>query len=94
MQKRKLMEQGFRWAKFMGPIRQVMARGMECACAPLGQIRLEGQELNAEPQLNQPRLIYFREPRSTNIANPPTNSKTVEGSGTGVWTMSSTAIHE
>ncbi len=28
-QKRKLIEQGFGWAKFVGPIRQVMVRGLE-----------------------------------------------------------------
>lgn len=28
-QKRKLIEQGFGWAKFIGPIRQVMVRGLE-----------------------------------------------------------------
>ena len=28
-QKRKLIEQGFGWAKFIGPIRQVMARGLK-----------------------------------------------------------------
>ena len=28
-QKRKLIEQGFGWAKFMGPIRQVMVRGLK-----------------------------------------------------------------
>ena len=28
-QKRKLSEQGFGWAKFMGPIRQVMVRGLK-----------------------------------------------------------------
>ena len=28
MQKRKLIEQGFGWAKFIGPIRQVMVRGI------------------------------------------------------------------
>ena len=28
-QKRKLIEQGFAWAKFIGPIRQVMVRGLE-----------------------------------------------------------------
>jgi hypothetical protein len=27
--KRKLIEQGFGWAKFVGPIRQVMVRGIE-----------------------------------------------------------------
>ena len=29
MQKRKLIEQGFGWAKFIGPIRQVMVRGIK-----------------------------------------------------------------
>ncbi|WP_312262203.1 transposase, partial [Limnohabitans sp.] len=28
-QKRKLIEQGFGWAKLVGPIRQVMVRGLE-----------------------------------------------------------------
>jgi hypothetical protein len=28
-QKRKLIEQGFGWAKFIGPIRQVMVRGLK-----------------------------------------------------------------
>ncbi len=28
-QKRKLIEQGFGWAKFIGPIRQVMVRGVK-----------------------------------------------------------------
>ena len=28
-QNRKLIEQGFGWAKFMGPIRQVMVRGLK-----------------------------------------------------------------
>ena len=28
-QKRKLIEQGFGWAKYIGPIRQVMVRGLE-----------------------------------------------------------------
>ncbi|MFN9708082.1 MAG: hypothetical protein ACK542_02950, partial [Burkholderiales bacterium] len=28
-QKRKLIEQGFGWAKFIGPIRQVMVRGIK-----------------------------------------------------------------
>ena len=27
--KRKLIEQGFGWAKFVGPIRQVMVRGLK-----------------------------------------------------------------
>ncbi|MEY3447449.1 MAG: hypothetical protein RIR45_2204, partial [Pseudomonadota bacterium] len=27
--KRKLIEQGFGWAKFIGPIRQVMVRGLK-----------------------------------------------------------------
>lgn len=29
MQKRKLIEQGFGWAKTVGPIRQVMVRGLK-----------------------------------------------------------------
>lgn len=28
-QKRKLIEQGFDWTKFIGPIRQMMARGLK-----------------------------------------------------------------
>jgi hypothetical protein len=56
MQKRKLIEQGFGWAKFIGPIRQVMVRGIKrvvqvfmmamvaynlVRMRTLGQIRLE-----------------------------------------------------
>ena len=57
-QKRKLIEQGFGWAKFVGPIRQVMVRGLDkvdqlfvltmTACnltrmRTLGAIRLQGE---------------------------------------------------
>ena len=57
MQKRKLIEQGFGWAKFIGPIRQVMVRGIKkvdqvfmmamaaynlVRMRTLGQVRLEG----------------------------------------------------
>ena len=56
MQKRKLIEQGFGWAKFIGPIRQVMVRGIKkvdqvfmmamaaynlVRMRTLGQVRLE-----------------------------------------------------
>jgi hypothetical protein len=56
MQKRKLIEQGFGWAKFVGPIRQVMVRGIKkvdqvfmmamaaynlVRMRTLGQVRLE-----------------------------------------------------
>jgi transposase len=56
MQKRKLIEQGFGWAKFIGPVRQVMVRGIKkvdqvfvmamaaynlVRMRTLGQIRLE-----------------------------------------------------
>ena len=56
-QKRKLIEQGFGWAKFIGPIRQVMVRGIKkvdqifmmamaaynlVRMRTLGQVRLEG----------------------------------------------------
>ena len=59
MQKRKLIEQGFGWAKFIGPIRQVMVRGIKkvdqvfmmamaaynlVRMRTLGQIRLEGAQ--------------------------------------------------
>lgn len=55
--KRKLIEQGFGWAKFIGPIRQVMVRGIKKVdqifmmsmaaynlvhMRTLGQVRLEG----------------------------------------------------
>jgi hypothetical protein len=54
--KRKLIEQGFGWAKTIGPIRQVMVRGLKkvdhlfvltmaayslIRCAPLGQIHVQ-----------------------------------------------------
>jgi transposase len=57
MQKRKLIEQGFGWAKLVGPIRQVMVRGIKkvdqvfmmamaaynlVRMRTLGQVRLEG----------------------------------------------------
>ena len=56
-QKRKLIEQGFGWAKLIGPIRQVMVRGLDkvdqlfvltmaayklTRMRGLGQIRLQG----------------------------------------------------
>ena len=56
MQKRKLIEQGFGWGKFIGPIRQVMVRGIKkvdqvfmmamaaynlVRMRTLGQVRLE-----------------------------------------------------
>ncbi len=57
-QKRKLIEQGFGWAKFVGPIRQVMVRGLDkvdqlfvltmtaynlTRMRTLGAIRMQGQ---------------------------------------------------
>ena len=59
MQKRKLIEQGFGWAKFIGPIRQVMVRGIKkvdqvfmmamaaynlVRMRTLGQVRLQGAQ--------------------------------------------------
>jgi hypothetical protein len=58
-QKRKLIEQGFGWAKVIGPIRQVMVRGINkvdqvfmmamtaynlVRMRSLGQVRLEGAQ--------------------------------------------------
>ena len=57
MQKRKLIEQGFGWGKTIGPIRQVMVRGLKkvdqlflltmaaynlTRMRTLGQVRLQG----------------------------------------------------
>lgn len=55
MQKRKLIEQGFGWAKFIGPIRQVMVRGIK-KVAQIFMMTMAAYNLTRMRTLGQVRL--------------------------------------
>ena len=59
--KRKLIEQGFGWAKFIGPIRQVMVRGL-AKVDQVFMLAMTGYNLVRMRTLGQLRLPSWQMP--------------------------------